>query len=103
MESEIAQITQILGAASSATIEQYTGWFVVSAIIWALVGLSLSVYGGVLLWWAKKHPDDDTTAVALICGAVFVFLGLVLVSINVPDLFYPKAAAIHQLLIDLRG
>lgn len=90
------KLAEILGTTSETIIDAYTSWFVYSSIAWLLVGVTLVVAG---LRWTVP---EDWEAPSVVLKALVVFVGLLFICSNVPDLIEPKAAAIHQLIYDVR-
>lgn len=92
----INQVAAILGSASDATITEYVKWHISSAITWILI----SCVGGYVLnmWKTSGQWEGWAVVVKTSLGCILV----VIIGAHVPDLFSPKAIAIHQLLSDLR-
>ena len=91
---------EMLNSAAALAVDQYVGWTMLSAIVGVIVGLCFFI-------GAYKIRFDADSEIApwgryLIKGLI-VFVGLTFVGCNISDIFFPKAAAIHQLLRDVRG
>lgn len=101
-EKEIQMVERLVGALgenASATVDAYVVWHVASAVRWLAVGVAL-LFAARWLWTYKLEEEWEIKP--NICGAVAaVVLGVGIIVSNVPDLFAPRAIAIHQLLKDI--
>jgi hypothetical protein len=104
IEKEIEALRDIATPAVQAAIHAYSNWMVISSIGWIASGVAIVVAATKCLeWWRSHEFDDDGAFVASLVGIVLLFLiGGLLVVCNLPDLFSPQAAAIHQVLRDIR-
>ena len=95
----VNRITEILGSATSEVLTEYTGWFMLNALIWVVGGAALFLY--IFKWDAEpKERWDFIPAKAV--RMMLLVITFSISAVNVADVIYPKAAAINQLLHDVR-
>ena len=92
-------LASAVGKSAEYVTQQYSTWMVWSAIGWV-------VFGAIVCWSAtkirfKEHTEVPEWGQWLIKAAV-VFCGALMILCSVPDIASPQAAAIHQLLRDIR-
>jgi len=96
----LTKLASAIGTSSDFIIAQYTGWKVVNATGWVIFGALLSASTALLKF--DKYSDvapwgQWLIRILITCvGAVFVFY-------NIANITNPKAAAIHQIISDIRG
>ena len=93
----ISKITEVLNATGSHAVSEYTSWYIASSFVWLMVGVVISVLA--TRWKAEEDWDFPPVVIKWFC----VFVGLLFIGCNFPDLLSPKAMAIHQLIKDIRG
>lgn len=104
MEKQIETLTELGTEAVQAAIANYTHWFVVSSLCWLAMG---AVFAVAAVWlWRNREPlaekmDLPESIIYLVIG-ILVFLSLLTIPCNVPDLLAPRAIAIHQLIRDAK-
>ena len=93
------------GAAGSATMEAYVRWHFAAAITWFLCGIVLLVAAAVLTRTTLRimRETHDDTFLGWVGVVLCALLGLLMFATNLPDIIAPDAAAIHQLLRDVRS
>lgn len=88
-----------VGKSAEYITQQYSSWMVVSAIGWI-------IFGVVVCWSATKIKFSEHSDVAewgqWLMRAMVVFCGALMILSSVPDVVSPQAAAIHQLLRDIK-
>ena len=95
----IKNIADAVGKSAGFVMDQYASWMIANAIGW--------ICFGVLICWAatKITFDEDSDVPApwqwAIKGCV-VFFGMLFILNCIPDVASPKAAAIHQMLKDVK-
>lgn len=94
----LQEVINAIGGTGSAIVSEYTVWFIVSAIGWILMGAAMAYLS--FKW--KIESDDEDEYWKTIVRWVMIFIGALFILCNVPDLFAPEAAAIHQLLRDVK-
>jgi len=99
MENEIQQIVAILGSASDAVLSEYVQWMVASSLTWMMLGVGCSLIAFALTVSDVYCRWDGP---GIIAGAMLFICGTIMVGSNIPDYLQPKAAAIHQLLVDVK-
>ena len=67
--------------------------------MWVAVGFTIALGG--LIW--KANEEWDFPLPPKIIKWIVVFIGILFIAANFPDVFNPKAMAIHQLIKDVRG
>lgn len=96
----IQQITDILGAASGEVIVEYTKLTIVESIVWLGISVSALVY---LFRWKIEEDTGNWDLMPAPAVRVFImFICVIIIGSNLPDLFEPRAAAIHSLLQDIK-
>jgi hypothetical protein len=95
-EQTINRLAEILGSTGEAIIAQYTTWHLVAALLYILTGLAL-LYCAWKPAFGKTWEEGVLPAVRV----VMLIAGVLFVVCNLPDIFAPKAVAIHQLLQDI--
>ena len=90
------RIIDLLNNSSSQAVTHYTEWFITSSITSITFGVVMIAIGIICL--IKRWFDDGSK----ILVAVGILLGLLLIARQIPDLVAPEAAAIHQLIKDIR-
>lgn len=93
----INKLEQVVGSSSEYVLSEYTHYFVVSSFVWLLFGLSMIVV------IVKAKLPDHWDVHPLVVKGFIMFIGGIFVAANLSDLLSPNAAAIHQLLKDIRG
>lgn len=98
----INRLADIAGESSGEIIQHYHRWFIASSLIWTLVGIVI-FYLSYRWKMPEKWEDDamDRSAFWIFKG-VAIAIALLMIGHNLPDLFAPQAAAIHQLISDIR-
>ena len=94
---EINEVMQTLNTVGATAVSEYTKWFFISSIAW-LVGSGVAFR----YWYKCKFELVDEELRPLLKGSLMLLAGIIFLTF-VPDLFAPQAAAIHQLLGDIRG
>ena len=94
----IQKIIDALNSSGAAAVSEYIVWHIASAIFWIAWGVFL-----IAASFKVKLPDSWGNDWKFILRAVVFFLGVIWIGVNYPDLFAPKAIAIHQLLKDIKG
>ena len=111
MNPEFELLTNLGSAAVQTAIEEYTRYKLIGAVAWfsAFASLAIGSAKGLSHLLKKDASDEDTYdskenafigAVCFTICTIIFFLGAIS---NIPNIANPKAAAIHQLLIDARG
>ena len=95
----INNIAAAVGKSAEFVIAQYTTWVLANAIGWMCFGI-------LICWSATRVTFDDDTdwtkPAQFLAKGVVVFIGAMFILACVPDIANPTAAAIHQLLQDVR-
>jgi hypothetical protein len=94
------------------SINEYTSWCFVSSLAGVTIGVVLLMVVGWILWRAFRIDKDDdfgyegwddgVQMLAIIAVIVCGVSGLAVIGNCIAGVFEPKAAAIHQLLMDLK-
>jgi hypothetical protein len=100
METAILLLAGAVTVASQEVITQYTHWFFVAGILRTAIGVVILLAGKRLLKYAAVDMEERLPLVA--SAACTILVALVILCVNVPDIFFPRAAAIHQLIIDVK-
>lgn len=91
------RLTTTIGQSSSVIVTEYTKYMVANS-------LSYISFGILICFLAKKYKLKDLEdEIAIIIRGTIFFIGLLFIFLNIADLFSPNAAAIHQLIKDIRG
>lgn len=104
MNPEFELLTNLGSAAVQTAIEEYTRYKLISAVVWFSAFASLAIGSAKALSHLIKK--DNTSEEAFVRVMLFMFFTIIffLAAVsNIPNIANPKAAAIHQLLIDARG
>ena len=96
-DNVVNEVMQTLNSVGAEALAEYTKWHIVSALGWTVASILVFVYS-----IQSKFDKWDEDA------AVFIKGGLISVSILtflcfLPDLFSPRAIAIHSLIRDITG
>lgn len=95
--NEINLVASKLGSITTETINQYTQWHFVDALVWTLGGVFIIIACGKTFKWCKEHGDEMIWAL----WAVTLCLGVLAIVCNFVNLVCPRAYAIHQLITDI--
>jgi ABC-type transport system involved in cytochrome c biogenesis permease component len=95
----LERLIDVLGQGTSLVIDEYTVWHIASAIVWILMGLGALVASYKI--WQYEVEDRDYEGLKIFMSAAVALYGVLLIGFHIPDLFAPRAIAIHQLLNDL--
>jgi hypothetical protein len=93
----LQSLADAVGASLPMILGHYTTWHLVSALGWI-------AFGSFIVFTSTKWiPDEDVwdPTVAGIVRILLLFVGGIFIFVNLPDIFSPQAAAIHQLLTDI--
>lgn len=96
----VDRLAALLAKHGTQVVDEYTSWFFVSAVVWILFGLA-AVCTGIKLKF-RDHLEEDQYKAMLCIKVLLVIVGGLIAISHVSDLVAPEAAAIHQLLRDLR-
>lgn len=98
----VQQVLSVLDRSGQSAISSYTQWHFAKAISYILLGLVIIV--SCVRW---NHLDDDgehkIDGFAFYLKIFAIFIGMLFIVANVPDLFSPQAIAIHQLIKDIKS
>lgn len=102
-ENETTLLTNIasaVGESAEFVISQYTTWHFVNAVGWLVFGIF-----AILSVTKIKFDKDSEIAIwaQFFIKAVLILISATIILSSVPDVASPKAAAIHQLLKDVRS
>lgn len=101
-KNQLVELLTNLGTESvQSAISNYTHWCFIGACIWCFVGTVVLV-GGIWLVVKMLKSDDREPGEIFFCS-LFIVMALIVLGSNLPDIFQPKAAAIHQFIKDARG
>lgn len=113
-EQEVMIAEKVLGLLSNSSmkvVESYSSWFVYSALIWIIIA-SVCIYfsfktikaSRILYEQAKANGSSDTNDIAFFYWASWLLLviSIFVIGGNLPDLLASDAAAIHQILKDIK-
>ena len=104
MEQQLEKLTNLGTAAVQDAIQQYTQWFIASAITW-LTLTALGFFLAVVIWRSRKRLEDAPEEIAVLAMMAVVILPLIFaltLAIQIPTLLNPRAYAIRQLIMDAR-
>lgn len=102
----IKDVISQVGTAGTATLEAYTQWHLAAALTWLVTGVALLALSIFMAWRTVKDirsENDDMIGAWIGISLIALLLGLLMVGTNIADVIAPEAAAIHQLLRDVRG
>jgi hypothetical protein len=103
METEtIQKIADIMHAAGAEIIPEYAAYLLVQAAGFAILGVAV-IAKALSFRPETANLDDAEAVIAHTLKWAAVFVGALFVIGNIPDLVSPKAAAIHQIIRDVRG
>lgn len=95
----VTEIINMLNGSGAAALAAYTHWFIWSSVTWIVVGLIMSIAA-----YKKKIVEDHRNHDELTVFKWVVFaIGVLFVSMNVPDLIAPQGIAMHQIIKDITG
>lgn len=90
------RIIDLLTNSSSQAVTHYTEWFIASSIAFITFGVVMIAISIICLIKGWFGGSSKTWA------AVCILLGVLLIARQIADLVAPEAAAIHQLIKDIR-
>jgi hypothetical protein len=96
----IRELASVVGKSSEQVVSSYSEWFVYSSLGWVAVGVAICVLAVVLEFGADSDLEEISK---LLIRAAIAFFGCIFIFVNLPDLLSPQAAAIHQIITDIRG
>lgn len=94
------KIIEVVTQTGGSAIQAYTEWHLASAIICVFCG---AIMIAVSLCISTAVEDLERRLVLEIVKVLLIVLGSLFILANAADIFAPKAAAIHQLIKDVRG
>lgn len=97
-EQVITQIAQIIGSTGALITDEYVRWYFIKAMIWVLISAGVIVATVRLAFpedWEWPKVAKFWVRASII--SLMTFIG----ACHLPDVFSPRAMAIHQLLEDL--
>ena len=95
----INNLASAVGKSAEFVTEQYASWLFAGAIGWLCFGLIICASA------MRIKFDEDTefaTWAQWLMKSAVVFIGALFVFLAIPDIASPKAAAIHQIIKDVR-
>jgi len=101
-ENEITLVNNIalaVGKSAEFVTEQYTSWFFVSAVGWVIFGI-FSLWSVTKIKFSCKSEVSEWAQ--WLIKSVLVLISATFILANLPDAINPKAAAIHQIIKDVR-
>jgi len=99
MNEQIAnKLIEALSSSASVALTEYTHYFVWVSLVYLVAAVLLATLA---LKFKKPEFMDDEGAFAL--RIVLCIVAFVLFMFNAGDLVSPKAAAIHQIIKDVKG
>ena len=93
----LERVLSTIGQSADHVIDQYTIWHIGAAIVWCIIGVVLFRAAWLFYAFGKREEEPGW----YIATGVLTLVGTVIIGCNLPDLFAPRAIAIHQLLIDV--
>jgi glucose uptake protein GlcU len=100
------KIIAFLNSTGSATVKTYMRYQIVSAEMWlafsALCLIAVIVCSVGAFYYLKKDESGRAFSFAF-TGTLLVIVAGAMIAANLPTMLAPRAAAIHQLLTDIRG
>lgn len=95
----IENLADAVGKSAEFVTAEYAGWMVWSAVFWVALGLFIC-------WGAMRLKFDDDSEVPewgqMVIRGILIFIGGMFIATSAPDIAEPKAAAIHQLISDVK-
>ncbi|KKM82682.1 hypothetical protein LCGC14_1316990 [marine sediment metagenome] len=110
METVLKELTNLSSSGVLRAIEEYTKWYLVSAIGWFVVGI-VFVIGGCIIGQTKLGPQDSNKSDFEECwndwmryGAMIfvVFIGIAMIIYNLSTICAPEAYAIYHFIQDIK-
>lgn len=93
----IEQLSLLIGSSSNVVISEYTKWFFSAAVSWIFFGIVMIVFA------IKFNVPDDWDVTPVLIKAPIIFIGMLYIGANIPDLFSPTGVAINHLINGIRG
>jgi len=106
MENEtitvINRLADIVGKSSEYIINEYTIWYLASAIGYILFGIII-IFLSIRFCKIPEEYDEDCEWVFPLIKWIVIGAGCIFIVCNIGDLFSPTAVGIHRLILDIRG
>jgi len=101
----IEKLAEVLGESGSTAVVHYSDWFVVNSLTWIMIGIILIVLSFLIKipMTGDEYYDLDRRTGQAAARVLCWVIGSLMVGCNIPDLFAPEAASVHQLIQDIRG
>lgn len=100
----LEQLAAQLGTTSEYIISEYARWHFTSAIVWIVAGVALTWFAVARWpWKPEEYADELERFFVHAMRAVAVVTGALLIGCHIPDLAFPEAVSIHQIIRDVRG
>ena len=100
-EKTISQMLNILQSSGSEALSHYAVWFIAQALVLIILGILMCYFS-----YKWNHLKDDGSEkiedFGMFLKGIMFAIGVLFVISNIPDLASPKAAAIHQLIKDIK-
>lgn len=101
MEKALQELTNLGSAGVSHAIEEYTRWYLVSAIGWLTVGI-VFVICGIMLRKLKINDSDWNDWLRYLAMVIVIGIGVLMIVHNLSTVCAPEAYAIHKFILDIK-
>ncbi len=94
----IEQLAILVNKTGADIIAEYTVWYQLNAFIWIFFGAFFMISA-----FKCPSPEGWEDEISQILRAAAFIVGLIIICVNITNVFAPGAYAIHTLLTDIRG